>query len=102
MRLVKSQLITLFIFLFLALALLLSLFLVSQRQEIRKKAEEGPILTVCPTAGIGCDYVGGDGIQQAVNSAFVGDTEHKTKIFIRGGQLYSARIRRIHTNQWNS
>jgi len=34
----------------------------------RKQAGEAAIFIVCPSAGTGCDYVGGDGIQQAVDA----------------------------------
>jgi len=93
MKLGEKQIITLFVFLFLAFALPLSLFLVSQRQEIRKKATEGQTFTVCPsgTAGQnGCDYVGGDGIQQAVDAAAVGSSTSKTKILIKAGSYTRA------------
>ena len=90
MKLFKNQLITLFVFLFLVLALPLSLFLVSQRQEIRKEKEGRPTTTVCPTAGPGCDYVGGDGIQQAVDAAEAGSSTSKTKILIKAGNYTRA------------
>lgn len=41
--------------------------------EIRSKAA-GNTLTVCPESSAGCSFVGGDGIQQAVDAAQNGDT----------------------------
>ena len=81
MRLIRNQRVTLLVFLFLALAL--PLFLVSQQEEI--KATGGSTLTVCPTSGAGCDYVGGDGIQQAVDAAEAGSSTNKTRILIEAG-----------------
>jgi len=45
-------------------------------------------LVVCPsgTAGQnGCNYIGGDGIQQAVDAAPLGSSSNKTKILIKAG-----------------
>jgi len=75
MRLGKNQLIILFLF----------LFLVFQGKEIKA---EGPTFTVCPsgTQGEGgCDYIGGEGIQQAVDAAETRNASHKTKIVIKAG-----------------
>lgn len=41
--------------------------------ETRSKAA-GNTINVCPDGGSGCSYIGGDGIQQAVDSAQNGDT----------------------------
>ena len=46
-------------------------------------------LVVCPsgTAGQnGCSYIGGDGIQRAVDEAPVGSSTNKTKILIKAGR----------------
>lgn len=47
--------------------------------DIRSKAA-GNTLTVCPEGGSGCSFIGGDGIQQAIDSASDGDT-----IFVKAG-----------------
>jgi len=52
---------------------------------IYRKQGEAAIFIVCPSAGTGCDYVGGDGIQQAVDAAEVGSSTSKTKILIEAG-----------------
>ncbi len=42
------------------------------QQDIRSKAANDNILSVCPNSDTGCTYVGGDGIQQAVDAAIDG------------------------------
>jgi parallel beta-helix repeat protein len=45
-------------------------------------------LVVCPSGRAGqngCDYIGGDGIQQAVDAAPVGSSSNKTTILIKAG-----------------
>ncbi len=84
--------------LFLSLALVAATRLVQERQEVREKAYEiTQTLIVCPLAGAGCDYVGGEGIQQAVEAAPVGSADNKTKIIIKTGnytrQNYTEYIR---------
>ena len=86
MRLIKNQRVTLLVFLF--LALVLPLFLVSQQEEV--KATGGSTLIVCPSEGEGCNYVGGDGIQQAVDAAEAGSSTSKTKILIKAGNYTRA------------
>jgi hypothetical protein len=42
--------------------------------DIRSKAASGNTVTVCPEASTGCSYVGGEGLQKAVDEAKEGDT----------------------------
>jgi|GEM_PF-5819000 len=56
--------------------------------NIWKRNYSGLTLTVCPTGTAGqngCDFIGGDGIQQAVDSAPIGTSENKTTILIKSG-----------------
>ncbi|MGB9911629.1 MAG: NosD domain-containing protein, partial [Microgenomates group bacterium] len=96
----KKQKITLLLTFFTALALLGTIFLVEKRQEIRKKAEEEIIttFTVCPQNQPGCNFTGGDGIQQAVNAASVGNSTQKTKIIIKPGTYTRQNYTEFVTN----
>lgn len=72
----SKQILVLFLYLMLAISIPIAAYLISYRGndfDAREHAEEGTI-TVCASAGAGCDYVGGDGIQQAVDVAEDGDT----------------------------
>ncbi len=79
----------------LAVAFLLSIFYTTysvnnQAKDNRSFAQEAPthIFTVCPegTPGQnGCDYIGGEGIQQAVDAAPVGDANNRATVFIKNG-----------------
>jgi hypothetical protein len=63
-------------FFFVAIFLPISAYFVSQYSDdfdIRNEAA-GATYTVCPKAGTGCDFVGGDGIQAAINVATDNDT----------------------------
>lgn len=55
-------------------------FLLNSDFDFRGKAATGKTWTVCPSSGTGCDFVGGEGIQQAINAAKSGDT-----VIIKGG-----------------
>ena len=70
------------------LVLGISVLAARQTQEIRKKAQTAPTFTICPTgiAGAnGCDFIGGDGIQMAVDAAAAGTASQKTTVLIKNG-----------------
>lgn len=53
--------------------------------------EDGGIFTVCPfgVAGQnGCDFIGGDGIQAAVDAAFMGAVGEKTTVLLKSGKYF--------------
>lgn len=78
-RQIVTILLVLFLFLFMVFTLVLARYLSERTEQEDASAQTGTgnTLTVCATGTVGqngCQYVGGDGIQQAVDAAKSGDT----------------------------
>ena len=78
-----------FIFLFLCTLFGVSSYFLHIKNEVR--ATSVSEYTVCPIAGTGCDYVGGDGIQQAIDAAPIGSINAMTTINLKAG-AYSRQV----------